>query len=155
VETASIIVHLLLLATLFFKRAWDYVPFLGLIALLGLGCTPLMHYASAHAPAEAYFYIYVLLDIVMSVLYIWSIFFLYCTPLDWIGYSQVIYLTIKCLAWWFFFKHQDASWHATIDIMRHVNIFLIFFWTVMIWLYDERQRRSIDGKQPNAANTRS
>jgi hypothetical protein len=143
VETASIIVHLLLLATLFFKRAWDHVPFLGLIALLGLGCTPLMHYASSHAPAEAYFYIHVLLDIVMAVLYLWSIFFLYCTPLDWIGYSQIIYLTMKGVSWAFFWQHQDASWTATTQMMRPVNIFLIFFWAVLIWLYDDKQRRNI------------
>jgi hypothetical protein len=150
-ETISIIVHLLLIATLFYKRAWDHVPFLGLIALLGLGCTPLMHYAAAHS-GDAYFYIHILMDVLMAVLYLWSIFLLYCTPLDWIGYSQVVYLTMKALAWTMFLQRQDDSATAVFQLMRPVNIGEILFWAIVILLYDDKQRRSIDAKQSDSAH---
>lgn len=145
----SIITHSLLIAVLFYRRAWQHVPILALIALLGLGGTPLLHYAYHHIPKHEYFYLYYSFDPLMAVLYVCCIWHFYRTSLAAIAYSQAVYLGIKCVEWYFLWRHLSVCRFNVATVMRPINIFTILFWVWVIWRYDGEQRRTTMPNDPD------
>lgn len=139
-QIAAIALHLLLIAALVRRRSWTKLPYLSLIALMGLSCTPLLHYAFAHLEVGPYTWLYYAVDEIMAVLYVFSILQVRCTRLDAIAFSQTVYLTIKLLAWFLLWRKLDSARVALISVMRPLNLLFIAFWAFMVWHYGTERR---------------
>ena len=137
-----IVVHIALAAVLFYRKAWSHVPWLVLIVLLGLGFTPLLHYASPHLSKLGYFRLYYGIDALMFVLYAVCAWRLSKTVLSTISVSQVFYLGMKTISWVYVCSRLENCRYVMALIMRPVNLLLIAFWVWVIWRYDRGERRN-------------
>jgi hypothetical protein len=147
-QIAAILIHLLLIAALIHRRVWSKLPYLSLIALLGLGCTPLLHYGFAHLDVGPYTWLYYAVDELMAVLYLLSILQVRCTRLDAIAFSQTVYLTIKLLAWFLLWRKLDSARIALIGVMRPLNLLFLVFWAFLVWHYETERRSDHYGDRP-------
>lgn len=146
--TAAIIIHVLLIGALLYRRIWSCVPYMGLIALLGLGCSPLLHYAHPRIADHPYLLLYYSIDAGMALLYLFSILKLRTTPLAPIAISQLMYLGLKLLAWTFLLFDLTTPRVELTTLMRPLNLLFICFWVLVIWHYHEPERRSDYASEP-------
>lgn len=139
---ATVGVHIALAIVLFYRKAWNHVPWLVLIVLLGLGFTPLLHYASPYLSKLEYFRLYYAVDALMFVLYAVCAWHLSQTILSAISASQLFYLGMKTISWVYVCSRLENCRYVMALIMRPVNLLLIAFWVWIIWRYDSDERRN-------------
>lgn len=139
---ATIAVHITLAIVLFRRKAWHHVPWLVLIVLLGLGFTPLLHYANPRLSKLGYFRLYYVIDALMFVLYAVCAWRLSKTLLSAISASQIFYLGMKTISWVYVCSRLENCRYVMALIMRPVNLLLIAFWVWVIWRYDSDERRN-------------
>lgn len=152
----AIVLHVLLISALIYRRAWYGMFWLVFIALLGLAFSPLLHYEYSRLSDQSYLFLYYGIDGLMGLLYLISILKLRTTPLALISLSQLMYLSLKVVAWVFLILSLTEARVEFTMIMRVMNLFFIAFWILVVWFDGNPQKGKeiyarYESKQSSAA----
>jgi len=139
-ETVGILANLILLGTLLRARLSGELLWLTLIAGLGLGETPLLHYAYAHMATAGYFRLCYGIELANVALYLACAYQLGRTRLHLISFSIWVFIGIEVGMWFSMAMHLETARYALAWVLRGINPITLLFWAWLIFRYDQAER---------------